>query len=116
MRFYRALLYLYPKSFRLEYGAEILSVIAERRVLAGPGGRLALAAETVVDTMTNALRIHVDILLQDLRYTVRTLRRSPALRSPPSCSPHSVSARRRLPSQWRITCCYGRCRFATRTG
>lgn len=78
MRFYRALLYLYPKSFRAAYGAEILSAIADRRVVAGFGGRLALAAETVGDTMTNALRIHVEILLQDLRYTVRTLRRSPA--------------------------------------
>jgi putative ABC transport system permease protein len=78
MRFYRALLYLYPKSFRAEYGAEILSVIADRRAVAGPGGRLALAAEAVRDTMTNALRIHAEILLQDVRYAVRTLRRSPA--------------------------------------
>ena len=78
MRFYRALLYLYPKSFRVEYGAEILSVIADRRRVAGPGGRLALAAETVGDTMMNALRIHLEILLQDVRYTVRALRRSPA--------------------------------------
>ena len=79
MRFYRALLYLYPKSFRAEYGAEILSVFADRRVLAaGPGARLALAAEAVRDTMTNALRIHAGILLQDVRYTARTLRRSPA--------------------------------------
>ena len=78
MRFYRALLHLYPKSFRAEYGPEILSVIADRRVLAGRGGRFALAAETVGDTVTNALRIHVEILLQDVRYTLRTLRRSPA--------------------------------------
>ncbi|MEX2272044.1 MAG: ABC transporter permease, partial [Vicinamibacterales bacterium] len=78
MRFYRALLYLYPKSFRTEYGAELLSVIADRRAIAGPGGRLALAAETIRDTMTNALRIHVEILVQDLRYTFRTLRRAPA--------------------------------------
>jgi predicted permease len=78
MRFYRALLHLYPKSFRTEYGADILALIAERRAMAGPGGRLALAAETITDTMTNALRIHWDILLQDLRYTARTLGRSPA--------------------------------------
>src|SRR5688500_3940013 len=78
MRFYRALLHLYPRSFRVEYGAELLSVIAERRAMAGPGGRLTLAAESVRDTMTNALRIHVEILMQDLRYTLRTLRRAPA--------------------------------------
>ena len=78
MRLYRALLHLYPKSFRVEYGAELLSVIADRRAMAGPGGRLGLAADTVRDTMTNAFRMHVEILLQDLRYTFRTLRRSPA--------------------------------------
>src|SRR5688500_13162854 len=78
MRFYRALLYLYPKSFRVEYGGQIFAVIAHRRALLGRGGRLALAAEIVGDTMTNALRIHLDILMQDLRYSFRTLRRSPA--------------------------------------
>lgn len=78
MRFYRALLHLYPKSFRAEYGEQMLLVIAERRAHAGVAGRLALAAETVADTMTTAARVHGEIFAQDLRYTLRTLRRSPA--------------------------------------
>ena len=78
MHFYRALLHLYPKSFRAEYGEQLLLVIAGRRASAGFAGRLALAIETVADTVTNAARVHGDILAQDLRYTFRTLRRSPA--------------------------------------
>lgn len=78
MRFYRALLHVYPRSFRVEYGEGLLSVIADRRALSGPLGRLGLALETVMDTFTNALRIHAEILAQDLRYTFRTLRRAPA--------------------------------------
>ena len=78
MRFYRALLRLYPKSFRAEYGGELLSVIAHRRAALGRGGRAALAVTTTGDTVANATRVHVDILRQDLRYAVRTLRRAPA--------------------------------------
>jgi putative ABC transport system permease protein len=79
MRFYRALLHLYPKSFRAEYGEDVLSVIAERRAVAPAlGSRLRLALETVADTVVNASRVHGDILRQDLRYAVRTLRRAPA--------------------------------------
>ncbi|HEX6322742.1 MAG TPA: ABC transporter permease, partial [Vicinamibacterales bacterium] len=79
MRFYRALLHLYPKSFRAEYAAELLSIIAQRRAMAGGlGGRMALALETAMDTSVNAARVHLDILRQDVTYTFRTLRRSPA--------------------------------------
>lgn len=79
MRYYRALLRLYPRSFRADYGSELLSVIADRRAIAGgPGRRTALALEITMDTFTNAARVHVDILRQDVKYTFRTLRRSPA--------------------------------------
>jgi putative ABC transport system permease protein len=79
MRFYRAVLRLYPRSFRSEYGSEILTVIADRRAIAGgAGARAGLALEITMDTLSNAARIHLDILRQDLRYTLRTLRRSPA--------------------------------------
>ena len=67
MRWHRALLRLYPRSFRAEYGRELLQVMARQGAL-----------ETVMDTLANALRIHADILRQDLKYTLRTLRRSPA--------------------------------------
>lgn len=78
MRFYRALLRLYPKSFRAEYGPELLSVIADRRASLGFAGRLGLAFETMADTIVSAARVHTDILVQDIRYSVRALRRSPA--------------------------------------
>lgn len=79
MRFYRALLHLYPTSFRGEYGHQMLTLIADRRGMArGAGSRAALALEITMDTVANAVRVHLDILRQDLRYTFRTLRRSPA--------------------------------------
>lgn len=78
MRFYRALLRLYPASFRAEYGEEILSVLGRRRALLDRAGRVRLAAETVLDTLVNASRVQTDILSQDLRFSVRTLRRAPA--------------------------------------
>ncbi|MDQ3068526.1 MAG: ABC transporter permease [Acidobacteriota bacterium] len=78
MRFYRALLHLYPKSFRAEYGDEVLAVIAERRAAARGFGRVSLVLQTFADTLGTALRVHADVLCQDLRYSIRTLRRSPA--------------------------------------
>jgi putative ABC transport system permease protein len=78
MRFYRALLHLYPKSFRGEYGDQMLAVIADRRATAGAAGRIGLAFETIADTVTGASRVHLDMLRQDLRYSLRTLRRAPA--------------------------------------
>src|SRR5687768_6053233 len=78
MRFYRALFHVYPKSFRSEYGPELLSVIADRRASLGVAGRVGLVFETVADTIVNATRVHADILVQDIRYSVRALRRSPA--------------------------------------
>jgi predicted permease len=67
MRFYRALLYLYPASFRAEYGEEMCAVFAQRET---PW----FAA--VWDTLVNAAAVHWDILRQDLRYTARTLGRA----------------------------------------
>lgn len=79
MRFYRALLRLYPRSFRSEYGDQMLAVIAERRRDApGPLARLALGLETIVDTVVTASGVHGEILAQDVRYSLRTLRRAPA--------------------------------------
>jgi putative ABC transport system permease protein len=68
MRFYRALLHLYPASFRSEYGEEMLVVF--RR-----GETLALFA--VLDVLRNAPAVHWDILQQDLRYAGRTFARTP---------------------------------------
>ena len=78
MRLYRVLLHLYPASFRAEYGSEMCAVFAQRaRDASSPFGLLALWAETLLDVSWNAARTHLDILGQDLRYTARTLGRSP---------------------------------------
>lgn len=78
MRVYDILLRLYPASFRAEYGDEMREIWALRRRDAG--GPLAVAAlwiVTVWEVVFNAAALHWDILRQDLRYTARTLGRSP---------------------------------------
>jgi hypothetical protein len=76
---YRWLLRLYPASFRNEYGREMATVFArERRDTRTALGMAALWLRVIADTCVNAAGIHGDILEQDLRYTLRTLRRTPA--------------------------------------
>ncbi|MGJ5819850.1 ABC transporter permease [Paludibaculum fermentans] len=78
MRLYSALLRLYPKSFRLEYGAEMRAVFAARRRDAGSLlGIAGLWLETIPDVLQSAAGAHWDIARQDLRYAARTLRRAP---------------------------------------
>ncbi len=68
MRFYKALLHLYPKSFRAEYGDEMCAVFAHQRTS-------PIAA--ILEAFRNAPAAHFDILRQDLRHTIRTLLRKP---------------------------------------
>ncbi|HEY0783285.1 MAG TPA: ABC transporter permease, partial [Thermoanaerobaculia bacterium] len=76
--FYRALLHLYPASFRAEYGAEMRADFAERkRESPPPLAGLGLALRAILDVVPNALGAHWDILRQDLRYAVRALGRAP---------------------------------------
>jgi predicted permease len=77
MRVYRALLRLYPGSFRAEYGDEMAAIFAARRREARGLGRLVLWLETCVDVLLNALRAHADLLRQDLAFSARTMRRGP---------------------------------------
>lgn len=77
-RFYRALLHLYPTSFRHDYGPEMALDFASRRQDAtGPGAVLALVAGAGIEVLGNAAAVHGDLLRQDLRYAIRALRRSP---------------------------------------
>jgi len=78
MRLYRALLHLYPASFRGEYGSEMAAVFAmRRRQASGLLAVLALWVSVPFDVLGNALATHWDVLVQDLRYTQRTLSRAP---------------------------------------
>jgi predicted permease len=78
MQAYRALLHLFPISFRREYGAEMTALFAARVRQTSRGlPMLALWIATVVDVVMNAGAAHWDVLAHDLRYTARTLVRSP---------------------------------------
>ncbi|HEY6141537.1 MAG TPA: ABC transporter permease [Thermoanaerobaculia bacterium] len=74
IRFYRALLRLYPAGFRHEYGGELCAIFEERLQHSPPAAAMTAA---VADVVPNAIAVHWDILRQDLRYTARTLRRAP---------------------------------------
>ena len=70
---YRALLRLYPASFRSEYGAELLRTFQES---VRDRGRFAAMLAAIADVIPNAALAHGRILLQDLRYAMRTIGRS----------------------------------------
>src|SRR5262245_61103595 len=74
MRAYRLLLRLYPASFRAEYGEEMCAVFAKRRA---HERAVPLWATSVCDTVVNAAAAHVDLARQDVRWTLRGLRRAP---------------------------------------
>jgi predicted permease len=74
MRFYRLLLRLYPASFRAEYGDEMCSVFAARRRHEGP---IVLWVAAIADVFGNAIRVHGDLLRQDLTWALRVLWKSP---------------------------------------
>jgi putative ABC transport system permease protein len=73
---YRALLRLYPASFRSEYGEEMTAAFAQAWADATSSGRFALLLRTPAQEVPNAVAVHWAILIQDLRYTARTLNRT----------------------------------------
>jgi predicted permease len=78
MRLHGWLLKLYPRSFRNEYGEELRRVFErQRRDASGPAAAVALWIGEIVDVVANAGRVHLDILRQDVRYSMRSLRRTP---------------------------------------
>jgi len=78
MRIYRAILHLYPASFREEYGGEMSAAFARsRRDASGPLAVAGLWAFTIADVVFNAARVHADMRRQDVRVSIRTLARTP---------------------------------------
>jgi hypothetical protein len=78
MRFYNILLYLYPSSFRAEYGKELFHIFRERRLQAANHvAILWVWLNAFVDIVINAAHAHWDIFQQDLLYTTRVLWRIP---------------------------------------
>jgi putative ABC transport system permease protein len=76
IRLYRALLRLYPSSFRAEYGDEMIEVFAEACAGATAPGRIGLFLRAAAGEVPGALALHWSILTQDLRYAARTLNRA----------------------------------------
>lgn len=77
MRFYRALLHLYPSAFRAEYGDELCAMFTDRRRDAASWWQRALLwMELIADVIITAAQSHWDIFRQDLRLAARTLARS----------------------------------------
>jgi predicted permease len=80
MILYRALLRLYPASFRDEYGREMHANFARRWRLAPPLlDRIVLLVEALVDVLRNVPAAHTDIARQDLAAAWQTIRRARAL-------------------------------------
>jgi putative ABC transport system permease protein len=78
MRFYHALLRLYPASFRTEYREELCYAFGERtRELFGPLASLRILLAALADVIPNAIAAHWDVLRQDLGYAARSLWRTP---------------------------------------
>ncbi len=72
-RLYRALLYLYPSSWRAEYGEEMCAIFAARqRETHSSLATVVLWLEVLPDLLTNAVEVQWDVLRQDLRQAVRT--------------------------------------------
>ena len=79
MRIYRLLLYLYPASFRVEYGDQLWrDVSRRRRDVKGPVAAVGFWIAAIADIANNASRVQWDVLRQDLHYTRRLFRRAPA--------------------------------------
>src|ERR1044071_9621331 len=73
MNLYRLLLYLFPASYRNEYREQMCAVFEIRR---RGENVFVLWMKTLVDVLGNAAAVHADILRQDLRWALRTLRLS----------------------------------------
>jgi len=72
---YAASLYLYPASFRDEYGHEMRRLLADSLRGAGSGGEAALVwLQAMAGVLLEAPREHGWLILNDLRYAFRTLR------------------------------------------
>ena len=80
-RLYRLLLRCYPGEFRDDYEREMMLAFRERLSHdrgVGLGAVLRLWFQLFTDSIVRAPREHVDVLQQDIRYTLRSLRGAPA--------------------------------------
>ena len=80
-QFYRLLLFAYPAPFRHEYSGQMTSLFrarcADEITDSGVPGLLLLWLQVLLDTAVSAPREHYYMLIQDVRYAFRSLRKSP---------------------------------------
>src|SRR5262249_35067929 len=77
-KFYNLLLHLYPAAFREDYEREMRRVFRRRRRESnGALGATWLWLSIVADTFVTAAQEHMDMLMSDIRYSLRTLRKTP---------------------------------------
>ena len=80
-RLFQALLRVFPFDFQREYGKDMEDVFRDQRYeIARDGGRMnwmKLWARTLIGIARTAPREHLDVLRQDVRYSVRALLRTP---------------------------------------
>ncbi|HEV7669078.1 MAG TPA: ABC transporter permease [Thermoanaerobaculia bacterium] len=78
MRFYRALLSLYPASFSAEYREALCETFGEKASeMVGPFVRSRVFFAALADVIPNALAAHGEMLWRDLVYATRSLLRTP---------------------------------------
>jgi putative ABC transport system permease protein len=79
MALYRALLCLYPASFRAEYGGEMIALFARQwRQQPGLRSRAALCLRELSSALREAPGLHAEILRHDVKFSLRALRHAPA--------------------------------------
>ena len=78
MNVYRALLHLYPSSYRAEYGDEMCGVFEQQLQMAGrTSAKCGLWIAAFFEVLSNAVAVQWQIARRDLRYSFRSLLRSP---------------------------------------
>ncbi|MFN7996417.1 MAG: ABC transporter permease [Bryobacteraceae bacterium] len=80
-RLLECFVWLYPAAFRDEYGIELRGVLRQRwrdeTAQSGVVGVLFFCAAVVHDILRTACQEHATMLMQDLKFTFRSFRRSP---------------------------------------
>jgi predicted permease len=80
LHLYRGFLALYPAEFREEYGRELCMVFVDRwREQRSPAGLLWVCLEALSGIFHEAPKEHVKMILQDLRYAIRMMRKDAAV-------------------------------------
>ncbi|HLY17904.1 MAG TPA: ABC transporter permease, partial [Bryobacteraceae bacterium] len=79
-RLYRGFLFAYPAAFRDEYGRELCLAFADRcRESRSAAATARVWAEAIFGILNEAPKEHFRMILQDLRYALRVLRKDGAL-------------------------------------